>query len=156
MKACSVCGLLFLLVIQGEPPALLCLGWLQFTQGVASWGEIWQGSGQLPKICYSHCYVVSQLNVWLFLISQPVFQLSSVACQTSGQLKNICLHWLVFERLYGGQTKQGYWHSTGKGPRHKHCICSPTQEAAQRWPFFTFLRKCVSVFVHSTLDSTQM
>lgn len=75
----------------------------------------------------------------------------SVVCQSSGQLKNICLHWLIFVRLYSGQTKPGYWHSTGKRPRHKHCICSLSQGAAQQWPFFAFLAKCVSVFGQSTL-----
>lgn len=106
----------------------------------------------LPVICVKSV----SAQAYVSLICLHIFQLSSVASQTSGRLKKICLHWLVFVRLNSGQTKPGYWHRTGKRPRHKHCICSPTLEAAHHWPSFTFLRKCVSVFVHSNLNSTQM
>lgn len=43
VKACSVCGLLFLSVIQGEPPALLCSALLRLTSiytGCCKYGEI--------------------------------------------------------------------------------------------------------------------
>lgn len=142
----------------------LCWGWLWLMQGIATWGEIltrnWSttysvvADSQIKPIITAKSKSPSCLSD--SLICLHLFQLFSVAFQTSGQLKNICLHWLVFVRLYGGQTKSGYWHRTGKGPRHKHYIFSPTQEAAQQWQFFTLLRKCVSVFVHSTLESTQM
>lgn len=90
----------------------------------------------------------------LAIISMSIYQLSSVACQTCWEQKTFRLHFLVFIRLNRGQTNPGYWHRTGKGPRHKHCICSPTQEATQHWPFFTFMRKweCVCPF-HPWLNS---
>lgn len=134
MKACSVCGLLSLLVIHGEPPALLPL--LEPT--VIYTGKC-NSTGNLTRSWSTTNCVIAECQIKPAIISaklSPICQSDRlIMCPSSVVL-------LPFVHLYGVQTKAGYWHRAG----HKHYACSPNPEA-RHWPFFTLLRECMCLSI---------
>lgn len=133
LKACSVCGLLSLLVIHGEPPALLPL--LEPT--VIYTGKC-NSTGNLTRSWSTANCVIAECHIKPGIISAKL----SPICHSDRLIMRPSSVVLPFVHLYEVQTKAGYWHRTGR----KHYACSPTPEA-RHWPFFTLLRECMCLSI---------
>lgn len=153
VKACSVCGLLFVLVIEGEPPAWLCLDWLRLWQGTGPLLTPWLQVLQIKPAAVTVCCLLDIFVNFLTVTHMPSY-ISIVLCCLSDwwateeallALDGICppLQWTNRLRILTQD-----WQRAKAQTLHLFSI----SRSSRHWPFFTFLRKCVGLFVHSSLN----